>query len=67
MFYLCLYIEKYGVGIMFNPEIPGDLARAMKEAESKGGKSFCEKIGQFLHTIEFNQVANNFYGQIYNY
>ena len=60
------YIEKYGVGIMFNPDIPGDLARAMKEADSKGCVSFCAKIEHFLHTIEFNQVANNLYGQLYD-
>ena len=51
---------------MFNPDIPGDLARAMKEADSKGCVSFCAKIEHFLHTIEFNQVANNLYGQLYD-
>ena len=60
------YIENYGVGIMFNPEIQGDLSRAMKEAECKGSVSFCAKIEHFLHTIEFNQVATNLYDQIYN-
>lgn len=60
------YIEKYGIGIMFNPEISGDLTRAMKEAESKGSMSFRNNIELFLHTIVFDQVASDLYEQLYN-
>lgn len=60
------YIEKYGIGIMFDPEIPGDLTKAMKEAERKGSISFRERIELFLHTIGFRQVASNLYEQLYN-
>lgn len=60
------YIEKYGIGIMFNSGISGDLARAMKEAESKGCISFRENIERFLHTIKFDQVASDLYSQLYN-
>lgn len=60
------YIEKYGIGIMFDPDNPGDLARAMKEAEQRGCRSFYDNIERFLHTIEFPRVADDLYEQLYN-
>lgn len=59
------YIEKFGVGVMFNPDKPGDLARAITEAERLGTKSFEDNIRKYLSTIEFTNVSNQLYRQIY--
>lgn len=59
------YIEKYGVGVMFNPDKPGDLARAMKEADRLGAKHFEDNIRRYLSTIEYGNVSQFLYKQIY--
>ena len=60
------YIDKYGIGLTFNPDVSGDLSRVMKEAESLGSKSFHDNIENFLKTIKFDYVAKMLYDQIYN-
>lgn len=60
------YIDKYGIGLTFNPDVYGDLSRVMKEAESLGSKSFHDNIENFLKTIKFDYVAKMLYDQIYN-
>lgn len=60
------YIEKYGIGIMFDPDKPGDLSRAMTDAENLGTESFQENIKTFLKTIEFDNVSKELYNEIYN-
>lgn len=59
------YIEKFGLGIMFNPEKPGDLTRAISVAERLGTRNFEESIRKYLSTIEFENVSKNLYSQIY--
>lgn len=60
------YIETYGIGIMFNPDVPGDLSRAMSEAEEKGTLFFQKNIRDFLNTIEFSNVSKQFHKDIYS-
>lgn len=59
------YIAKYRIGIMFDPDEPGDLSRAIKEAYEVGTKAFEENIREFLKTIEFDNVSKSLYQQIY--
>lgn len=59
------YFEKFGIGISYNPDIPGDLARAMTEAGEKGCEYFRMSIDNFLHTLVFNNVAGELYHQLY--
>lgn len=59
------YFEKFGIGISYNPDVPGDLARAMTEAGEKGCESFRMNIEKFLHTLVFNNVASELYQQLY--
>ena len=59
------YFEKFGIGIPYNPEIPGDLARAMKEAKNLGCQYFQKNIEAFLQSIEFNHVASELFNQLY--
>lgn len=60
------YIEKFGLGIMFNPNKSGDLERAMKEAERLGTRHFEGNIQKYLSTIEFGNVSRKLYSQIHN-
>lgn len=60
------YIEKFGLGIMFNPERPGDLAQAIVKAERLGTRHFEDSIRNYLATIEFENVSKKLYRQIYN-
>lgn len=60
------YIDKYGIGITFNPEIPHDLTNAMQKASIRGCKDFYENIKNFLATIQFDFVSGHLYKQIYN-
>lgn len=60
------YIEKFGLGIMFNPDKPGDLAQAIVKAERLGTRHFEDNIRKYLATIEFENVSKKLYRQIYN-
>lgn len=61
------YIEKFGIGIMYNPDKKGDLMRAMEEAERRGVKSFEKNIREYLKTVEFNTVSRFLCQQIYGW
>lgn len=59
------YIEKYGVGLMFDPDKKGALSMTIKKANEIGIKTFEENIRNFLKTIEFENVSKSLYQQIY--
>lgn len=59
------YVEKYGIGILYNPKVKGDLSRAIKDAYTIGCKSFCNNIDNFLKTITFSHVSKSLCSQIY--
>lgn len=60
------YIDKYGIGITFNPDIPHDLEKAMKKAAILGCESFYSNIEKFLSTIQFDYVSKYLYKQLCN-
>lgn len=51
------YIDKYQVGILFDPNVPGDLTNAMHKAIEKGSKYYENNIREFLKTIQFEKLA----------
>lgn len=55
------YIEKYHIGILYDPSIPGDLARAMQCAKDKGCFYYEINIREFLKTIEFDMLATRMF------
>ena len=59
------YFDKFGIGISYNPDIPGDLARAMTEAGKTGCEYFRINIEKFLQTLVFSNVASELYHQLY--
>lgn len=58
------YIEKYGIGILYNPDEEGSLMRAMVEAQTLGCHSFFSHIEKYLKTILFDKVAASIYEAI---
>lgn len=60
------YIDKYGIGITFDPDKEGDLTKTMLIAADKGCESFRTNIETFLETIKFDIVSKSLYQQIYN-
>lgn len=59
------YIEKYGVGILYSPDINGDLSRAIVEAYTLGCLHFMQNIDKFLRTIQFDYVSKKLLLQMY--
>lgn len=51
------YVEKYGLGILYNPDMNGDLCRAINEASKIDCKIFQKNIDIFLNTILFDKLA----------
>lgn len=58
------YVNKYGIGILFNPQEKGDLAKAICKAEKLGCRYFYNKINSFLNLLKFENVASNLKNQI---
>lgn len=59
------YIEKYDVGLVYNPDIKGDLAKTIEVAIENGCEFYRDKIEAFLRTIDFDFVSKKLYKQIY--
>lgn len=53
------YIDKYKIGIKYNPDVDGDLEKAMMTAIHLGCKSFEKPIKDFLSTISFESVSRD--------
>lgn len=51
------YVNKYGVGLLYNPEEPNSLLEALRDARRVGYMSFREKIEEFLKTLSFEVNA----------
>ncbi|MBQ3129793.1 MAG: glycosyltransferase [Bacteroidaceae bacterium] len=60
------YIDKYQIGILFDPNVPGDLANAMQKAIDKGSRYYENKIREFLKTIQFENLSKKLYHDIYS-
>ena len=58
------YIDKYGIGVSYNPNEEGDLIRAIKEAKNKGKRKYHENITNYLNTITFENCSNLFCSEI---
>ena len=50
-------IEEYQVGILYDPNMPGALSNAMKQAKQLGTAYFYDNIEQYLKTIMFDTVS----------
>lgn len=60
------YIEKYHVGILYDPNIKGALSEAFCKAKEVGMQSFLPAIHSFLQTLRFEIVADEFSKSIRN-
>lgn len=60
------YIDKYQIGILFDPNVPGDLANAMQKAIEKGSRYYENKIREFLKTIQFENLSKKLHHDIYS-
>ena len=60
------YIDKYQIGILFDPNVPGDLTNAMQKAIEKGCKYYENNIREFLKTIQFENLSKKLYNDICN-
>lgn len=60
------YIEKYHVGILYDPNIKGALSEAFCKAKKVGMQSFLPAIHSFLQTLRFEIVADDFSKSIRN-
>lgn len=60
------YIDKYQIGILFDPNVPGDLTNAMQKAIEKGCRYYENNIREFLKTIQFKNLSKKLYHDIFN-
>lgn len=60
------YIDKYQIGILFDPNIPGDLTNAMQKAIERGCWYYENNIREFLKTIQFENLSKKLYNDICN-
>lgn len=60
------YINKYGVGILYNPKDINSYARALKKAVELGVAHFHPNIDKFLKEIMFDKVSLNLMENIVN-
>jgi len=51
------YVEKYDVGILYNPSMNGDLAKAINKANQLGCRHFEKQIDMFLDTLLFDKLS----------
>lgn len=51
------YITKYGIGLLFDPSIEGDMARIMEMALAIGKSSFNNNILKYQETLSFESVS----------
>ena len=51
------YVEKYGVGLLYNPRSIDSYAFAMRKASMLGVEYFQSAINKYLQTIQFDVVA----------
>lgn len=58
------YVNKYGIGILYNPYVIGDLANAICKAEEIGCRYFYDNIHSFLNLLKFDYVASYLKKQI---
>ena len=58
------YIDKYQIGILFDPNVPGDLTNAMQKAIEKGCRYYENNIREFLKTIQFENLSKKLYHDI---
>jgi len=54
------YIEKYGLGILYNPEETDSLVNAINKAILKGTFSYHENLINFQQTLLFEQAVTEF-------
>lgn len=59
------YVNTYHIGILYNPNKPNDLTKAIQKAERLGCKTFYDNINAFLKTIKFDFVSKSLYSQIF--
>lgn len=60
------YIDKYGVGLLYEPGNVESYSFALQKAEELGVEHFQQAIDIFLHTINFDIVAKNLVTAINN-
>lgn len=54
------YIEKYGIGIAFDPQSIESLSSAIRNAKQKGVACFTDNINNYQQTLLFDVVAERF-------
>lgn len=54
------YIEKYGVGLVFDPSKPQSLANAITEAKKRGRASYYDSICKYDETYLWDRVVQQF-------
>lgn len=60
------YIEKYGVGLLYEAGNEDSYASVLEKASELGAQSFQPSIERFLHTIQFDVVATKLVRDIKN-
>lgn len=60
------YIEKYGVGLLYEAGNEDSYASVLEKASELGVQSFQLSIERYLHTIQFDVVATKFAREIKN-
>lgn len=59
-------VEKYGIGICYDPDIEDSQAIAMQKANQIGCEKFIPAIKRYLNTIMFDKVAKQVYNDTIN-
>ena len=60
-----MYVNKYGIGIMYKAGDVSSYAEALRKAERLGVEYFQPAITNFLKTIQFESVAKTLVEHIY--
>lgn len=58
------YIEKYGVGILYDPNVEGSLKSAIEKAYALGANHFYDNIKEFQKTIMFETASKRLINDI---
>ena len=62
-----MYVEKYGIGLMYKAGDITSYAETLKKAKELGVEHYQSTIDEFLRTILFEKASNTLVEQIYNH
>lgn len=58
------YVNKYGIGLLYDPMEAGDLERVLVRAVQLGCSFFYENIDRYVKSISFDRVSSDLYNAI---